>query len=140
MGALVLLLLLLLLVLPVLLAVIDEAVVVDEGVYVAIGAIIFEELLELTVGIVLFGNPMIEIFDPTAVELSLETVTGLSYCVVLAPITIGTASVCVFPALSVKDARPVVVVSAVSELRDGRLRLPISVEEGMGVPLATHAA
>ena len=105
-------------------------------------AIEFDELLEVTAGIVLFGNPIIEIFDPTAVELSLDTVTGLPYSVVLAPITIGTAIVCVFPALSVNGASPVVVVipSTMSKLWDGRLRLPTLAEEGMGVPLAEQAA
>lgn len=46
-----------------------------------------------------------------------------------------------FPALSVKDASPVVVVvpSIVSELWEGRLRLPM-VEDGTGVPLALQAA
>lgn len=84
-----------------LLVVLVEPGVVDEGIWVAIGAIV-DEVTKLTDGIVDFGKPIIEIFDVTEekteavlVELgeSPDTVTGLPYCVVLAPMTSGTARV-----------------------------------------------
>jgi len=139
------LLLLLLLLLLVVLVGVD---VVDEGTRVAIGAIV-DDVVELTDGIVDFGKPIIEMFDVTdddadavlvELDVSPDTVTGLPYSVVLAPITSGTARVWVFPARSVKYAKPVVVVvpSVVSELWGDRLRLPMA-EDGIGVPLALQA-
>lgn len=135
-----------LLLLLVILVVLVDPTEVDEGIWVAIGTIVDDDA-ELTDGIVDLGKPMIEMFEVTEevvlVELGVspETVTGLPYSVVLAPITSGTARVWVFPALSVKAASPVVVVvpSGVSELGDGRLRLPMA-EDGIGVSLALHAA
>lgn len=132
-----------------LLVVLIDAMKVDEGICVAIGTIVDGDA-ELTDGIVDLGKPMTEIFEVTeeetdavlvGLDMSPDTVTGLPYSVVLAPITSGTARVWVFPALSVKAASPVVVVvpSGVSELWDGRLRLPMA-EDGIGMSLALHAA
>ncbi len=109
------------------------------------GATVLYDVAELTDGIVDFGRPMIEIFDVTdeATEVALgDAVIGLPYSVVLAPMTMGIATVCVCPTLSVKAAIPVVVVVPPVESRlweEGRLRLPMT-EDGIGEPLLLQAA
>ena len=142
-------LLLLLLLLILLLELVDD-VVVGEGIWIAIGAIVVDDASELTDGTVDFGKPKIGMLDTGEEETegvraeldgSLDSVVGLPYSVVLAPMTMGIAMLWMLPSLSVKDANPVVVVvpSAVSELWEGRLRLLIA-EDGIGFPLALQAA